>query len=113
MSKIPLNLNEAIVAIAELQTKIDWLQGQSNLLLGFITASPENLRNFARFVKTVSETKEEERKEMRYVAQVLLDGGLSRLLTDDKFPPPNSGGSPLGPISPSPGANVIQFPKKP
>lgn len=113
MLKLPTTLSEAISAIVALQTKVDWLQGQSNLLLGFITASPENLQSFARFAKLASETIEEERKEMRHVAQVLLDRGLSRILTNDKSPPPNDGGSPPTPSVPSLGANVIQFPKKP
>lgn len=113
MQKLPTTLSEAIVAIAELQTKADWLQGQANLLLWFITASPENLKNFARFAKFASETKEEERKEMRHVAQALLDGGLSQILTNDRSPPPSDGGSHPAPSAPSLGANVIQFPKKP
>lgn len=113
MQKLPVTLNEAIIAIGELQVKAEWLQGQSNLLLGFITASPENLKSFARFATIAAATTEEERKEMRHVAQVLLNGGLSQLLPNDTPPPPIGGGSPPAPSSPPLGANIIQFPKKP
>ena len=104
---IPTSLKEAIVAIAELQTQAEWLQGQSNLLLGFVVASPQNLRAFANFATIVAAGTSPTDQAMRAVAQRLLSEGLTAHASN---PGP---GAPSGGKPPSGGSNVIQFPSKP
>ena len=105
--KSPTNLQEALATIAELQVRAEWLQGQSNLLLGFIVASPQNLQSFANFASIVAAGTNPSDKEMRAVAQRLLKDGLAAHASPQK-PPPPSDDNPSGA-----GSNVIQFPSKP
>ena len=105
--KNPTNLQEALLAIADLQVRAEWLQGQSNLLLGFVVASPPNLQSFANFATTVAAGTKSSDKEMRAVAQRILDDGLAAYASNPA-PTPPSGGKPSGSRS-----NVVQFPSKP
>ncbi len=52
MKDIPTDLKSLIIRVAELDAKSDFLQGQSNLLLAFISSDPENLKKFATLTKT-------------------------------------------------------------
>lgn len=104
---IPTSLKEAIVAITELQTQAEWLQGQSNLLLGFVVASPQNLQAFANFATVVATGTTPTDQAMRAVAQRLLSDGLA---AHASHPGP---GSPTGGKPPGGESNVIQFPSKP
>ncbi len=104
---IPTSLSEAISAITELQVRAEWLQGQSNLLLGFIVANPQNLQSFANFAKDVAAGTNPTDQEMRSVAQRLLSDGLA-LHASPQAPTPPTGGNPSGSCS-----NVGQFPSRP
>jgi hypothetical protein len=110
MIKIPKTPEESAIAIAELQAKTDWIQGQANLLLGFIAASPEQLSLFAKFAKSMSERTEEMNKDARAVALALIDAGLYKLAEQIQSPP--SDPEPSG-EKPYRGSNVIQFPGVP
>jgi len=105
--KIPTNLQEALVAISDLQVRAEWLQGQSNLLLGFVVASPQNLKSFPNFATAVAAGTNPPDQEMRAVAQRILADGLAAHASP-QAPTPPSGGKPSGS-----GSNVIQFPSKP
>lgn len=104
---IPTSLSEAIAAIAELQVRAEWLQGQSNLLLGFVVANPQNLQSFADFSTAVAAGTNPTDQEMRAVAQRLLSDGLATHASPQS-PTPPTGGNPSGS-----GLNVIQFPSRP
>jgi len=105
--KVPNSLQEAIVAITELQVRAEWLQGQSNLLLGFVVAKPQNLQSFANFATAVADGTGSADHEMRAVAQRLLKDGLSAHASPQP-PTPTGGADPR-----ASGSNVIQFPSKP
>lgn len=110
MIKPPNIFVEAEAAIADLRVKTGWLQGQANLLLGFIAHHPDDKKRFAEFAKAMSETTGANNTEARAVAVALLASGLSQFLPQDPSPP--SGTQPSGGIS-APASNVIQFPKRP
>lgn len=105
--KVPTSLGEAIVAVTELQVRAEWLQGQNNLLLGFVVASPQNLQSFANFATVVAADTNHTDKEMRAVAQRLLADGLASHALPQPPSPPSGGGSGVS------GSNIIQFPSKP
>ncbi|WP_454832573.1 hypothetical protein [Pseudoxanthomonas wuyuanensis] len=105
--KVPTNLEQALLAIAELQVRAEWLQGQSNLLLGFVTSSPKNLEAFANFSTLIAADTNPLNQEMRAVAQRALADGLAKHVSAQPPDPPASP-SPVGN-----GSNVIQFPSRP
>lgn len=108
-SQTPRTLEEMAIAIADLQTRTEWLQGQSNLLLGFVVANPQNLQAFANFATLVSSGDKPEDKEMRAVAQRILASGLAaHASSSSQSPEPPDGGP-----GRSSGSNVIQFPSRP
>ncbi len=90
---MPSNLEEAIIAIAELQTAANWTEGQLNLLQSFILSNGENLKSFAQYTAGVVNTNEPNTEQMRNVAKTLLDSGLSKHLPKQGPNPPTGGKS--------------------
>ena len=76
---IPTDLKSLIIRVAELTAKSNFLKGQSNLLLAFVTSGPENLQKFATMTESFS-TNQTLNESTRTVARQLLDGGLSEYL---------------------------------
>ena len=105
-TKIPTTIEESMIAIAELQSAINYFQGQINLLLGFVTNIPENREDFSHFVQAIAESDAQNIEEMKTVARDMITHGLLKNLSPQE-PPPSSGGSH------SPGSKIIQFPKAP
>jgi hypothetical protein len=103
MVNTPTTLSEAIIAIAELHARSKWTEGQNNLLLAFLTQTPENIAAFRKFSNEAANTNHFQ-EEVKHVARILsgLPTGSS-----PETPTPPSGGKPY------PGSNVIQFPKFP
>ena len=94
--KLPSNLNEAIIAISELQTAVSWLEGQLNLLQSFVLSSQGNVEAFAKYSAEIAKPNglnTESMKNMKSVAQTLLAEGLSQHLSPKEPRPPDSGGS--------------------
>jgi hypothetical protein len=107
--QIPTNHQEELLEIVDLRVRAEWLQGQSNLLLGFVVASPQNLQSFANFATAIAAGNNPADKDMRAVAQRLLADGLAAHASSPPPPPAApSGGKPSGS-----GSNVVQFPSKP
>jgi hypothetical protein len=107
MDNIPTDLKSLIIKVAELVAKSNFLEGQSNLLLGFMTSDPENLKKFATMTKAFS-TNQTLNENTRVVARQLLDGGLSQYLPQEQSPKKQPSQK-----THTPGSNVIQFPKWP
>ena len=73
MLKIPSNLEDAIIAIAELQSRSKWLEGQNNLLLAFLTNNKSSQLAFKSFViDVVNSNQFPEDSELKSVARHLL-----------------------------------------
>jgi hypothetical protein len=102
----PTTLDEAIVSLIATQGATTFLQGQLNLLLGFVTTDPENKKGFAQYVKHISELEADNIEEMKFVAQQMIGAGFAK----DLEPPPSK---PPSGDTPSPESNVLQFPKLP
>ena len=97
------------VEVEELQTAVNWMEGQLNLLVAFITSNEESRSAFLAFAKIVANAKlPPESKEMQKVAQILTSGltppGNSVRPSGDSDSPPSEQTSELG-------SNVIQFPQ--
>jgi len=107
MDNIPTDLKSLIIKVAELVAKTNFLEGQSNLLLGFMTSDPEYLKKFATMTKAFS-TNQTLNENTRVVARQLLDGGLSQYLPQEQ-----SAKKQPSQKTYAPGSNVIQFPKWP
>ena len=106
-TKIPTNLSESMTEIIKLQAITEWLQGQNDLLLGFITSEPDSRKSFAHFLQLVAESKEESLKDSAVMARTMLKPLAGNLSSPQQQP------SPTSPDKPSPESNVIQFPKFP
>ena len=73
--KIPVNLNEAIIAIADLQAAANWMEAELNLLLSFITSSPKNKESFVEYAGAIANADlPPENEEMQKVAKILFAG---------------------------------------
>ena len=102
--KIPQDLKEAITAIVQLQARSSMAEGQSSLLLAFLTQDLESRKKFLDFTKRISNAKLSEKDEnLQRVAKILCQ------LTQD---PPTQETTPPSDGKPSPLSNVLQFPKK-
>jgi len=101
---IPTDLKSLIVRVAELTAKSNFLEGQCNLLLAFITPDPQSRARFATMSEAFA-VDQRQSEATREVARQLLDGGLSQYLP--------SGHSWKKQPSQKPhavGSNIIQFP---
>jgi hypothetical protein len=109
--KIPVNLNEAIIAIADLQAAANWMEGQLNLLLSFITSSPKNKESFVEYAGAIANADlPPENEEMQKVAKILSAGMNTATKHNDTNSPDENNSLPVGKKSDL-GSNVLQFPK--
>ena len=113
-TKIPTNLHEAIVAIGVLQNDAKWTEGQLNLLLGFVTDSPDNKKAFEKYVYFIAnESNLSKDDPTKYFAQKFCQQILPAHYKSVESHQADMQASPTSPEKPSPESNVIQFPKFP
>jgi len=109
--KMPGDLNEAIIAITELQAAANWMEGQLNLLLSFITSNPKNKESFAEYMHVIANADlPPENEEMQKVAKI-LSAGMNAVPPRNDTTSPDGNNSPPDGEKSDPGSNVLQFPK--
>jgi hypothetical protein len=103
---VPTSINESLTAIAYLQAGMAALQGSLNLLIAFITSTPDSKKAFRDFVKLAANAEvQKENLEMYRTARIM---DLMYPETDDPPSPDKQKGQHQS--SPSLGDNVILFP---